>query len=60
MCQAIGHGYYLRKPKGLVLRYWILRVKRWKFKIYGRTMGAMPNFLLFFRHYLLVIIQDVV
>lgn len=63
ICQAvgqmIGHGYYVRKPKGLD-RCWVLRVKRWKCKACKHTVGAVPSFLLFFRHYLLVIIQQVV
>jgi hypothetical protein len=63
ICQAIGqmigHGYYWRKPKGLG-QCWILRVKRWKCKACGHTVGAVPSFLLFFRHYLLSVIQGVV
>jgi hypothetical protein len=63
ICQAIGqmigHGYYWRKPKGLE-RCWVIRVKRWKCKACGHTVGAVPSFLLFFRHYLLEIIQSVV
>jgi len=57
--EVIGHGYYVRKPKGLE-RGWVLRVKRWKCKACGKTVGAVPSFLLFYRHYLLAIIQDVV
>lgn len=57
--QMVGHGYYGRKPKGLG-RCWLMRVKRWKCKACGKTVGAVPTFLLFFRHYLLEIIQSVV
>jgi hypothetical protein len=52
----IGHGYYLRKPKGLE-RGWVLWVKRWKCKVCKHTVGAVPSFLLFYRHYLLSVIQ---
>jgi hypothetical protein len=55
----IGHGYYRRKPKGLEC-CWIIRVKRWKCKACGKTVGAVPSFLLFFRHYLLAVIQEVI
>jgi hypothetical protein len=54
--QMIGHGYYRRKPKGLE-RCWVLWVKRWKCKACGKTVGAVPSFLLFYRHYLLSVIQ---
>lgn len=54
--QMIGHGYYRRKPKGLE-KGWVLWVKRWKCKVCGRTVGAVPSFLLFYRHYLLAVIQ---
>jgi hypothetical protein len=57
--QMIGHGYYLRKPKG-VEKGWILWVKRWKCKACKHTVGAVPSFLLFYRHYLLVVIQMVI
>jgi len=57
--QMVGHGYYKRKPKGLG-QCWLLRVKRWKCKVCGKTVGAVPSFLLFFRHYLLEILQSVV
>jgi hypothetical protein len=55
----IGHGYYQRKPKDLG-RGWVMRVKRWKCKACGKTVGAVPSFLLFFRHYVLDVIQSVV
>jgi hypothetical protein len=54
--QMIGHGYYLRKPKGLEKGY-VLWVKRWKCKACGHTVGAVPSFLLFYRHYLLSVIH---
>ena len=54
--QMIGHGYYRRKPKGLE-RCWVLWVKRWKCKACGHTVGAVPSFLLFYRHYLLSVIH---
>jgi len=54
--QMIGHGYYRRKPKGLE-RCWVLWVKRWKCKACGHTVGAVPSFVLFYRHYLLSVIQ---
>ncbi len=57
--QMIGHGYYVRKPKDLD-QGWVIRVKRWKCKVCQHTVGAVPSFLLFFRHYLLEIIQEVV
>jgi hypothetical protein len=57
--QMVGYGYYERKPKGLG-RCWIIRVKRWKCKACGKTVGAVPTFLLFYRHYLLEIIQSAV
>ena len=48
----IGHGYYVRKPKDLE-KGWVLWVKRWKCKACGHTVGAVPSFLLFHRHYLI-------
>jgi len=57
--QMIGHGYYKRKPKGLE-KGLVLWVKRWKCKACGRTVGAVPSFMLFYRHYLLSVIHLVV
>jgi hypothetical protein len=54
----IGHGYYGRKPKDLA-GCWGIRIKRWKCKACGKTVGAVPSFLLFFRHYLLSVIERV-
>ena len=56
--QMIGHGYYKRKPKGQE-RCWVLWVKRWKCKACGHTVGAVPSFLLFYRHYLSSVIHRV-
>lgn len=55
----IGHGYYPRKPKdqAQVYRIWI---KRWFCKACHTTLSVLPSFLLRFRHYLLVVIQQVV
>lgn len=56
--QMVAHGYYLRKPKD-VGRGWVMRIRRWKCKACGKTVGAVPSFLLFFRHYVLRVIQSV-
>jgi hypothetical protein len=55
----IGHGFYPRKPKDQpqVYRIWI---KRWFCKGCHTTLSVLPSFLLRFRHYLLVVIQQVV
>jgi hypothetical protein len=55
----IGHGFYPRKPKDQtqVYRIWI---KRWFCKACHRTLSVLPSFLLRFRHYLLVVIAQVV
>ena len=55
----IGHGFYPRKPKDQtqVYRIWI---KRWFCKACHSTLSVLPSFLLRFRHYLLVVIQQVV
>ncbi|MCX6054418.1 MAG: DUF6431 domain-containing protein [Chloroflexi bacterium] len=59
-CQdcLIGHGYYSRKPKGSqeVDRVWI---KRWLCKSCRRTLSMLPDILLSSRHYLLVVIRQV-
>jgi transposase-like protein len=56
---VIGHGFYPRKPKDQthVYRIW---VKRWFCKACRRTLSVLPSFLLRFRHYLLVVIEQVV
>ncbi len=58
----IGHGYYLRKPKGRISRKDIGRVwiKRWFCKQCHRTISALPDFLLSFRHYVVPVIQAVI
>lgn len=55
----IGHGFYARKPKDQtqVYRIWL---KRWFCKACHTTLSVLPSFLLRFRHYLLVVIQQVV
>ena len=55
----IGHGFYLRKPKdqARVYRIWI---KRWFCTTCHTTLSVLPSFLLRFRHYLLVVIEQVV
>jgi hypothetical protein len=55
----VGHGYYPRNPKdqAQVYRIWI---KRWFCKACHTTLSVLPSFLLCFRHYLLVVIQQVV
>ena len=58
----IGHGYYLRKPKGLIVgqgagTVWI---KRWLCKLCHRTISVLPDFLLTFRHYVIPVIQAVI
>jgi hypothetical protein len=54
--QIIGHGYYVRKPKGLGVGY-VIRIKRWRCKACGKTFGCLPSFVLSFRHYLVAVIQ---
>ena len=66
----IGHGYYLRKPKGMgsgkgaevVSRkdtgtVWI---ERWLCKLCHRTISVLPDFLLTFRHYVVPVVQAVI
>jgi hypothetical protein len=55
----IGHGFYLRKPKDQTQVYRI-RLKRWFCKACHTTLSVLPSFLLRGRHYLLVVIQQVV
>lgn len=66
----IGHGYYLRKPKGLVSckdagtvprkSIGMIRIKRWLCKQCHRTISVLPDFLLAFRHYVVPVIQAVI
>jgi len=55
----IGHGFYLRKPKDQTQVYHIW-IKRWFCTACHTTLSVLPSFLLRFRHYLLVVIQQVV
>lgn len=55
----IGHGFYWRKAKDQTQVY-LVRVKRWLCKVCRTTLSVLPSFVLRFRHYLLVVIQDVV
>ena len=62
-CEAvgtfIGHGFYPR----LVLDRWVeylIRIKRWLCKKCRKTVSILPSFLLRYRRYLLVVIQEVV
>jgi len=55
----IGHGFYPRKPKDQTQVYPIW-LKRWFCKACHTTLSILPSFLLRYRHYLLVIIQQVV
>ena len=57
----IGHGYYLRKPKGLIARKNVgVWIKRWLCKQCHRTISVLPDFLLIFRHYVVRVIQAVI
>ena len=55
----IGHGFYPRKPKDQIQVYQIW-LKRWLCKACHTTLSILPSFLLRYRHYLLVVIQQVV
>lgn len=55
----IGHGFYRRKPKDQT-RVYRIRIKRWFCKACRATLSVLPSFLLRFRHYLLVVIQQVI
>jgi len=54
--QIVGHGYYVRKPKGLGRGY-AIRVKRWRCTGCGKTLGCLPSFVLAYRHYLVEVVQ---
>lgn len=57
----IGHGYYLRKPKGMMARKDVgVWIKRWLCKQCHRTISVLPDFLLVFRHYVVPVIQAVI
>lgn len=55
---TVGHGYYMRKPKGLGRGY-VIRVKRWRCQACGKTFSSLPSFVLAYRHYLVEVIQPV-
>lgn len=55
----IGHGFYLRKALDQTQAY-LVWIKRWYCKACHHTLSVLPSFLLRFRHYLLVVIQQVV
>jgi hypothetical protein len=58
----IGHGYYLRKPKGRIAGQDVgtVWIKRWFCKLCHRTISVLPDFLLSFRHYVVPVIQAVI
>jgi hypothetical protein len=55
----IGHGFYLRKALDQTQVY-LVWIKRWYCKACHHTLSVLPSFLLQFRHYLLIVIQQVV
>jgi transposase-like protein len=55
----IGHGFYLRKALDQTQVY-LVWIKRWYCTACHRTLSMLPSFLLPFRHYLLIVIQQVV
>lgn len=55
----IGHGFYLRKALDQTQVY-LIWIKRWYCKACHRTLSVLPSFLLQFRHYVLIVIQQVV
>jgi hypothetical protein len=58
----IGHGYYLRKPKGRIDGHEVgtVWIKRWFCKLCHGTISVLPDFLLSFRHYVVPVIQAVI
>jgi hypothetical protein len=58
----IGHGYYLRKPKGRIAGQDVgtVWIKRWFCKLCHGTISVLPDFLLAFRHYVVLVIQAVI
>ena len=58
----VGHGYYLRKPKGLIAGHDVgtVWIKRWFCKLCHGTISVLPDFLLSFRHYVVPVIQAVI
>lgn len=55
----IGHGFYLRKALDQTLVY-LIWIKRWYCKVCHRTVSLLPSFLVQFRRYVLIVIQQVV
>jgi hypothetical protein len=55
----IGHGCYVRKPKGMAERC-VVGIRRWLCKLCGRTISVVPDFLFSFRHYVVPVIQAVI
>jgi hypothetical protein len=55
----IGHGYYLRKPKGM-RGGGVSQIKRWLCKMCRRTISVLPDFLFAFRQYVVRVIQAVI
>jgi hypothetical protein len=55
----IGHGYYVRKPKGMDGRG-VVWIKRWLCRLCRRTLSVLPDFLFAFRHYVVRVIQAVI
>lgn len=54
----VGHGVYWRKPRD-GKRVYRIAIRRWRCKQCGRTVSALPDFLLRFRWYLLGVISQV-
>jgi hypothetical protein len=55
----IGHGFYLRKALDQTQVY-LVWIKRWYCKVCHHTLSLLPSFMLRFRHYVLIVIQQVV
>jgi hypothetical protein len=54
----VGHGFYVRHALEQSQVFHV-RIKRWRCKACRRTISVLPSFLLRFRHYLLVVISQV-
>ena len=54
----VGHGFYVRKALAQAEMFPV-RIERWRCKVCRRTTSVLPSFLLRFRHYLLVVISQV-
>ena len=57
--RLVKHGVYWRKPRDGE-RVYRIAIHRWRCKACGRTVSALPDFLLRFRWYLLVVVSGVV